>query len=81
MAKASANPHPFGGWFGTIGGIVGFGYGALLTDGDFGPALILAFIGAMVGLLVEHVVARLLIVGLFILGFIIRQEITAAIFG
>ena len=80
MAKQASTPHPFGGWFGTLGGFAGFGYGAYLTDGAWGPALFLAVIGAAVGIIVEHIVARVLIVGLFFLGFVIREEIISALF-
>ena len=76
---ATGNEHPFGGFFGVIGGLTGFGYGAYVTDGQVIAALIIALIGAGLGLIVEHVVFRLIVVALFVLGFVIRQEIWGAI--
>ncbi len=84
MVQDSKNPHPFGGVFGTIGGFAGLGL-ALATGKDMeaGPLLIFAFvlmgIGAYVGLFVEYIVARILIIAGAIIVILVRQQIFHAI--
>lgn len=66
----SDNPHPFGGWFGTMGLIVGFVYGG--QSGDLGVAIGGAIVCAGIGLLIEHILARVILIGLFVLMFLAR---------
>lgn len=65
MSKNQNNdpPGPFGGWFGTIGGFTGalLGYDAEEWIGAF----IGLIAGAYIGLAVEHIVFRLIILLIF----------------
>lgn len=55
---------PFGGWFGTIGLVVGFFYGANIAEwpGAIGGA----FICAALGLAIEHILARIILIAMLI---------------
>lgn len=66
----SDNPHPFGGWFGTMGLIVGFVYGA--QSGELGIAIGGALVFAGIGLLIEHILARIILITLFVFMFLAR---------
>lgn len=79
MTKASeGSPGPFGGWFGTIGGFLGFWAGWELTENIVGVAVVRA-IGAYVGLVVEHVVYKLLCLAICILIIVARNEVLRAV--
>ncbi len=69
----------FGTFFGVIGAITGFGYGAVITEGDGIASLIMAVIGGISGVAIGKVVYRVILIGLIILGFFLRQQIFAAI--
>lgn len=65
----------FAKFFGVLGAIVGFCYGATVSDGNGAVALVAAAICGVLGLAVGSVVYRVVIIGLIVLGFLIRQEI------
>lgn len=73
------NKHPFGGFFAAIGAFVGIGYAAQI---DAGPLVALGglIVGAWLGLIVEHVVFRLIVIGLFVLMIVARHAFFDAVF-
>lgn len=74
MSKGKENnPHPFGGWFGTIGLIVGFGYGAQIGGGEWLVAIGGALVGAWVGVVIEHIIARLILIALLVIMIFARH--------
>ncbi len=84
MSKDGKPAGPLGGWFGTIGGFAGFGLAASMGKNlDALPLLILMIvfgvIGGFVGLLVEHIVVRILIIAAAIIVILLRQQIFHAI--
>lgn len=77
---------PFGGWFGTLGGFAGMFYGVTLFGGQgilafFLSLVIGGVVGAWIGLAVEHVVFRLLILASLVVAFLIRSVAFDAIRG
>jgi len=69
----------FANFFGVLGAIIGFVYGATVSNGEFMVALIGAVICGVLGRFLGSVVYRIILVALFILGILIRQKIAAAI--
>ena len=69
----------FGKFFGVLGAIAGFCYGAVVTDGNGIAALVLAVIGGVSGVVVGKIVYRVILIALIIVGFLIRQQIFNAI--
>lgn len=63
---------PMGGWFGTIGGFAGLGF-ALSIGEDLEPmgllvlAFIFMFVGGMIGLVVENIVFRLILLAILLI--------------
>jgi hypothetical protein len=83
MAVANASeaaPGPFGGWFGTIGGFLGFWAGWEMTESLIG-VLIVGVVGGYVGLAVEHIVYKLLCFAVCIMIILARNEVLRAMFG
>ena len=78
-SKSNSSDAPLGGIFSVIGLFVGGGYGYSLSEGDLGAALVVALIGAFLGAVVEHVVFRLIIIAMVIVGFLMRQALFDAI--
>lgn len=65
--------------FGVLGAITGLGYGAVMSDGNGIFALVLAVIGGSVGTAVGKLAYRLIMIGLLILGVLIRHQIFEAL--
>lgn len=80
MGSEKDSAGPFGGWFGTLGLIVGFVYGAGIGDGNWVVAVGGAIFGGWLGIVIEHIVARLILIALFIFMIIARQAFFDAIF-
>lgn len=84
MTNKQDSAGPLGGWFGTIGGFAGMGL-ALSMGGGMEPLSLLIFtiiagaIGGSIGLFVENVVARVLIILVIIIEFLARHMIWATI--
>jgi len=68
-----------GGWFGTIGAIIGLLYGIDL-GGTFVGAIVGMLIGAVIGITVEHIVYRVLIFLAAIIIYLLRKEFFGALF-
>ena len=79
MSKKHDSGAPLGGWFGTIGAFVGFGYGASIADGV--GALIGLVLGAWLGLVIENIIFRLIVIALLVLEFVFRRAIFEAVIG
>ena len=79
MAHQQQEENPISTLFGVVGTAVGFGYGAHLSEGDLMSALILALIGLGLGKFVGAVVFRLLLIGLVVIGFLIREQIMSTL--
>ena len=69
----------FSQFFGVLGAVVGFFYGAAVSNGEWAAALFGALIFGGIGLLVGSVVYRVLVFGFFVLGIFIRHEIFEAV--
>lgn len=69
----------FSKFFGVMGAILGFCYGATISNGEGGVAIIGAIICGIMGVVIGSVVYRVIMVGLIILGIVIRREIFEAI--
>jgi hypothetical protein len=69
----------FSKFFGVMGAIIGFFYGATISDGEGGAAIIGAIICGVMGVVIGSVVYRVIMVGLIILGILIRHQIFAAV--
>ena len=72
-SQTSRSSGPLGGIFGFIGLLVGAGYGAQLPEASLATMVVGGLIGAAIGGFVEHVVARLLVIALFVGGIMMRQ--------
>ncbi len=77
-AKNTSKEHPMGGWFGTIGGIIGLLYGIDL-GGTFVAAIIGMVVGAVIGIAVEHIVYRILIFLAALIIYLMRREFFRAL--
>lgn len=66
-------------FFAVLGAIIGFCYGATISNGEFVAALIGAVICGILGRVVGSVVYRVIMIALFILGILIRHKIAEAI--
>jgi hypothetical protein len=77
MASHNAPAGPLGGWFGTIGCFVGFALG--WDFGELPGAIVGLFIGGYIGIAIEHIVWKLLIIGGAILVYLVRNELLGAI--
>lgn len=75
----SSVKHPFGGIFGTIGMIVGIGVGYDLTQ-DGVAAIVGGLLGAGVGIFVEHLVYRVLVIAVGVLFLMARSGLLQAMF-
>lgn len=71
--------YPLGGIFVGLGGLVGLAYGWMITE-NFLIRLGGLMLGATLGLIVEHILFRLIIIGLIILMFMARSAFIDAVF-
>ena len=78
MGSKQKAQHPFGGWFGTIGFFVGVFLGVDLGL-EFVGVIVVALICGFLGIIVEHIVAKLLVFAAIILFILIRREILQSI--
>ena len=76
--KEQKNEHPFGGVFGTIGAFVGMVYAFNISNDGF-VALGGFIVGAWLGYIVEHLIFRLIVIGLLIIMIVARQAFFGAI--
>ena len=69
----------FSKFFGVMGAIIGFCYGAAISDGEGSVAIVGAIICGIMGVAIGSLVYRVIMVGLVILGILIRHQIFSAL--
>lgn len=79
MANQAAQEDAFATIFSIIGGIVGFGYGAQFSDGEWATPFIVGLVGLILGRFIGAVVFRLILVAMVIIGFLIRDQIVSSL--
>jgi len=78
MSAKKSEGGPLGGIFSFLGGIVGAAFGNAI-GGHWIFIIIGVLIGAWLGLIIEHIVFRLIVIALAIIMFIARQALFQAV--
>lgn len=76
---ATQEQDQFAKFFGVVGAILGFCYGAAASNGSWGGALVGAVVCWLLGVFFGTVLYRVVMVGFILLGIFIRHEIFVAI--